>query len=232
MKEIKNQEQLNDFLQMYELEPIFNEKLLPYLSLFHFEQGENICSQGDAAGFLYVLVKGKLKIYTNSVEGKTLILSFKTPLEVIGDIEYVQNIHFINTVEAVSPVTLIGVQHLWLKKYASDYSPFLQFLLKIITEKFHLKSNSMSLSLMYPVEVRLASYLLSVSYDETNSPVNKQLSSVNLTDTANFIGTSYRHLNRVIQKFCEEGLVERNKGSIMVKDREGLQKLAIQHIYE
>ncbi|WP_026573005.1 Crp/Fnr family transcriptional regulator [Bacillus sp. UNC438CL73TsuS30] len=232
MKEIKNQEQLNDFLQMYELEPIFNEKLLPYLSLFHFEQGENICSQGDAAEFLYVLVKGKLKIYTNSVEGKTLILSFKTPLEVIGDIEYVQNIHFINTVEAVSPVTLIGVQHHWLKKYASDYSPFLQFLLKIITEKFHLKSNSMSLSLMYPVEVRLASYLLSVSYDETNSPVNKQLSSVNLTDTANFIGTSYRHLNRVIQKFCEEGLVERNKGSIMVKDRDGLQKLAIQHIYE
>ncbi|MGG1401286.1 cyclic nucleotide-binding domain-containing protein [Bacillus salipaludis] len=232
MKEIKNQEQLNDFLQMYELEPIFNEKLLPYLSLFHFEQGENVCSQGDVAEFLYVLVKGKLKIYTNSAEGKTLILSFKTPLEVIGDIEYVQNIHFINTVEAVSPVTLIGVQHHWLKKYASDYSPFLQFLLKIITEKFHLKSNSMSLSLMYPVEVRLASYLLSVSYDETNSPVNKQPSSVNLTDTANFIGTSYRHLNRVIQKFCEEGLVARNKGSIMVKDREGLQNFAIQHIYE
>lgn len=232
MNEIKNQEQLNDFLQKYDLEPIFNENLLPYLSLFHFEQGENICSQGDAAEFLYVLVKGKLKIYTNSVEGKTLILSFKTPLEVIGDIEYVQNIHFINTVEAVSPVTLIGVQHHWLKKYASDFSPFLQFLLKIITEKFHLKSNSMSLSLMYPVEVRLASYLLSVSFDETNSPVNKQLSSVNLTDTANFIGTSYRHLNRVIQKFCEDGLVERNKGSIMVKDREGLQKLAIQHIYE
>ncbi|MBI0580828.1 cyclic nucleotide-binding domain-containing protein [Neobacillus cucumis] len=232
MKEIKNQEQLNDFLQMHELEPIFNENLLPYLSLFHFERGENICSQGDAAEFLYVLVKGKLKIYTNSVEGKTLILSFKTPLEVIGDIEYVQNIHFINTVEAVSPVTLIGVQHHWLKKYANDYSPFLQFLLKIITEKFHLKSNSMSLSLMYPVEVRLASYLLSVSYDETNSLMNKQLSSVNLTDTANFIGTSYRHLNRVIQRFCEEGLVERNKGSISVKDREGLRKLAIQNIYE
>ncbi|WHY89303.1 cyclic nucleotide-binding domain-containing protein [Neobacillus cucumis] len=232
MKEIKNQEQLNDFLQMYELEHIFNENLLPYLSLFHFDQGENICSQGDTAQYLYVLVKGKLKIFTNSVEGKTLILSFKTPLEVIGDIEYVQNIHFINTVEAVSPVTLIGVHHHWLKKYASDYSPFLQFLLKIITEKFHLKSNSMSLSLMYPVEVRLASYLLSVSYDETNSPMNKQLSSVNLTDTANFIGTSYRHLNRVIQKFCEEGLVERNKGSITVKDREGLRKLAIQNIYE
>ncbi|MFD0824190.1 Crp/Fnr family transcriptional regulator [Neobacillus sp. M.A.Huq-85] len=232
MKEIKNQEQLNDFLQMYELEHIFNENLLPYLSLFHFDQGENICSQGDTAQYLYVLVKGKLKIFTNSVEGKTLILSFKTPLEVIGDIEYVQNIHFINTVEAVSPVTLIGIHHHWLKKYASDYSPFLQFLLKIITEKFHLKSNSMSLSLMYPVEVRLASYLLSVSYDETNSPMNKQLSSVNLTDTANFIGTSYRHLNRVIQKFCEEGLVERNKGSITVKDREGLRKLAIQNIYE
>lgn len=232
MEEINDREQLNDFLKMHELEPIFNEELFPHLSLFNFEQGENICSQGDASQYMYILVKGKLKIYTNSIEGKTLILSFKTPLEVIGDIEYVQNIPIINTVEAVSSVTLIGIHHHWLKKYMSDYSPFLQFLLNIITQKFHLKSNSMSLSLMYPVDVRLASYLLSVSMDESDSQMNEQQGSVNLTDTANFIGTSYRHLNRVIQRFCSEGLIERNKGSIIVKDRKGLRKLAVQNIYE
>jgi hypothetical protein len=43
-----------------------------------------------------------------------LILSFKTPLEVIGDLEYVQGIDFINTVEAVCSVIMIGVDHRWL----------------------------------------------------------------------------------------------------------------------
>lgn len=231
MNEIKDRGQLNEFLQEYQIEDIFNEPLLPHLSLYSFEQGEFICSQGDPSEYLYVLVKGKIKIYTTSVDGKTLILSFKTPLELIGDIEYIRDIEIINTVEAVSPVYMIGVPYRWLKKYAKDYPPLLQFLLDIITKKFYINSNTLTQSLMHPVEVRLASYLLSVSFDESEVPFSGEL-SINIKDAANFIGTSYRHLNRVIQQFCKEGLVERHNGSILVKDRDGLKARAINNIYE
>lgn len=226
MKEIHDREQLNDFLYAHQIEAVFNEPLKPYLSLYSFEPGEPICAQGEPTQYLYVLVKGKIKIYNTSAEGKTLVISFKTPLEVIGDIEYIQDIDTINTVEAVSPVYMIGVHQRWLKKYGIDYSPLLQFLLKIITQKFFIKSNFMSFNLMYPVEVRLASYLLSVSFDETDALFRGQISTSHLTDAANLIGTSYRHLNRVIQKFCAEGLIERNKTFILVKDKAGLSAMA------
>jgi CRP-like cAMP-binding protein len=231
MKELRNRELLDNYLRTNKIESILNEQIMPYLTLYSFEQGELICSQGDPSENLYILVKGKLKIFTTSPEGKTLILSFKTPLDVIGDIEYVQNTDIINTVEAVSSVHMIGIHHRWLKKYVSDYSPFLQFLMKIITNKFFIKSNSMSFNLLYPVEVRLASYLLSSSFDESDSLYKGQL-SINSKDAANLIGTSYRHLNRVIQQFCTQGLIERNKGFILVKNRDGLRKLAGQNIYE
>lgn len=231
MKEMNDLEQLHYYLEAYQLGHIFNEPLQPYLSLYHFDEGENICSQGDPSEFLYVLVKGKVKIYTTSAEGKTLILSFKNPLEVIGDIEYVREIDFINTVEAVSPVCMIVIHHRWLKKYGKDHAPLLQFLLDIITKKFHIKTISMSFNLMHPVEVRLASYLLSVSFDESDSLYKGQL-RISIKDAANFIGTSYRHLNRVIGQFCTEGLIERNKGFILVKDRNGLKALAGDSIYE
>jgi len=232
MKEIKDREQLFRFLHDYQIESIFNEQLLPHLSLYSFDQGELICSQGEPSQYLYVLVKGKLKVYTTSAEGKKLIVSFKTPLEIIGDVEYVQGIDLINTVEAVSPVLMIGVHHKWLKKYGKDYLPLLQFLLDIITQKFTIKSNAMSFNILYPVEVRLASYLLSVSFDESDAKFNGQVNTVSLTDVANFIGTSYRHLNRVILQFCNEGLIERQKGFVIVKDREGLKALAGHNIYE
>lgn len=232
MKEINDGQLVQSYLQAHQIESIFNEDIIPYLSLYHFEQGELILSQGEPSKYLYVLVKGKIKIYTTSVEGKTLILSFKSPIEVIGDIEYVQEIDTINTVEAVSSVYLIGVQHTMLKKFTNDFSPFLQFILKIITEKFYLKNNSMSFNLMYPVEVRLASYLLSVTQDENDSLFSGQISTTRLTDTANLIGTSYRHLNRVIRQFCSNGLIERGKGSILIKDREALKTLAGGNIYE
>jgi CRP-like cAMP-binding protein len=231
MIEISNQLQLQTYIETFHLDEVFNKELFPHLSLYSFEQGEIICSQGDASHYLYVLVKGKVKIYTNSPDGKTLILSFKKPLEVIGDIEYVRGIDIVNTVEAVSSVCMIGIHHRWLRKYASNHSPFLQFLLDIITKKFHLKNNSMSLNIMYPAEVRLASYLLSVSIDESDSHFENQI-NISIKDAANLIGTSYRHLNRVITQLCEEGLIERNKGSILVKDREGLRDLAGDNIYE
>lgn len=231
MKELKDQEQLQSYIEKYQLESIFHEPLFPHLSLYSFDQGELICSQGEASQYLYVLVKGKVKIYTSSAEGKTLILSFKKPLELIGDIEYVRGIDIINTVEAVSSVCMIGIHQRWLKKYGSDHSPLLQFLLDIITKKFHLKNNSMSLNIMYPVEVRLASYLLSISIDESDLLFKNQL-SISVKDAANLIGTSARHLNRVIKQLCENGLIERSKGSILVKDREGLRELAGDNIYE
>ncbi|PFP24696.1 Crp/Fnr family transcriptional regulator [Bacillus sp. AFS073361] len=231
MREQKNQDQLLAYIQTYQLDSIFHEPLIPHLSLYSFDQGELICSQGEASQYLYVLVKGKVKIYTSSPEGKTLILSFKKPIEVIGDIEYVRGIDIINTVEAVSPVRMIGIHYRWLKQYGSDHAPFLQFLLDIITRKFQLKNNLMTFNIMYPVEVRLASYLLSVSFDEADSHDKDQL-SISIKDAANLIGTSYRHLNRVITQFCEEGLIERNRGSILVKDRNGLKGLAGDNIYE
>ncbi|MBP3040465.1 cyclic nucleotide-binding domain-containing protein [Bacillaceae bacterium Marseille-Q3522] len=232
MKEIKDCEQVNHYLHSFRIESVFNEQLIPHLSLYSFELGEPICSQGEVSRYLYVLVKGKVKIYTTSEEGKSLILSFKTPLDLIGDIEYVQETDIVNTVEAVSSVAMIGIHHHWLKKYGNKDAQLLQFLLKIITNKFYIKSNSLSFNLLYPVEVRLASYLLSMSFDESDSMFRGQISTAGLMDAANMIGTSYRHLNRVIRRFCEEGLIERKKEFIVVKDKEGLSALAGNNIYE
>nr|WP_145157136.1 Crp/Fnr family transcriptional regulator [Paenibacillus terrae] len=232
MREIQDRGLLADYLRQYELETIFYEPFRPHLSLYGFDQGEFICSQGAPAEYLYVLVSGKIKIYTTSPEGKTLILNFMKPLEIIGDIEYLKETDTVNTVEAVTTVHMIGIHHRWLRKFGQNYAPMLQFLLDMITNKFYIKSNFLSLNLMYPVEVRLASYLLSISFDDADTSGEEQRTAINLVDAASLIGTSYRHVNRVIQKFCKDGLVERDKGYIRVIDRKGLSDLAGQNIYE
>lgn len=229
MMETVDQHQIDAYIHTYQLKNIFNKEIRSHFSLYTFERGERICDQGSPAKQLFVLVKGKVKIYTTSIEGKTLILSFKTPIELIGDIEYVHGGSLINTVEAVSTVQLIGIPYTALRKYGGEDPALLQFLLKIITNKFYVKSNSLSFNIMHSVEVRLASYLLSVT-GEGN--LKEQDRRVNLMDTSNLIGTSYRHLNRIIKKFCEKGLIERNDGCLLVKDRKGLETLVGQNIYE
>ncbi|MFB9331131.1 Crp/Fnr family transcriptional regulator [Paenibacillus aurantiacus] len=224
---------LHEYLRDPELARVFPEALVPHMSLRRFEQGELICAQGERAEELFVLVKGKLKVYTNTAEGRTLLLCFKTPIEVIGDLEYVSQTDIHNTVEAVGAVHMIAIPYKWLRKYGQDHAPLLDFLLRLMTRKFLIKSNLTNLNLLYPVEVRLASYLLSVCFDETDADFRGRLPVRRLKDAANSMGTSYRHLNRVIQQFCEAGLIERVDGHLVVLDKAGLQaKAADRNIYE
>lgn len=233
MKEIRDPAQLDHFLELHQLRPVFGEQLLPHLALYSFEPGEQIYVQGETARTLYVLVQGKLKVYTTSAEGKTLVLlSFKRPLEIIGDIEYLQSIETLNTVEAVTAVRMIGIRYELLEQHGRSHAPLLQFMLQVLARKFLGKSNSLSFNLMYPVDVRFASYLLSVCLDESDEQFCGQVGTEHLVDAANLIGTSYRHLNRVIQQLCADGLIAREKGRIVIRDREGLRALGRQNIYE
>lgn len=230
MKEVIDSALMEQYLKQFELEHVFPENLRHHLALYQFEPGEALCLQGERPEFLFFLMKGKLKVYTASTEGKTLLINFTTPLEVIGEIECLRNRENLNTVTAVTSVQVIGIPKRKLHQYEGETS-FLQLLLQIVTGKFYRKSISLGSNLLYPVEVRLASYLLSVCpEDEDEAREREQVSS--LKDIANLIGTSYRHLNRVLQRFCSEGLVERRRGVILVKDRDGLYKVAGHNIYE
>lgn len=233
MNNIQDQAQVEYYWQLHGLEAYFPAVLLPYLSVLSLEQGDILCTQGDDIEHLDILVHGKIKIYTTSQEGKTLILCFKTPLELIGDVEYIHgNDKVINTVEAVSSVYFLRIHRKWLIQYGQEDIKLLQFLLQMMTQKFYNSSNYSRFNLMYPVEVRLASYMLSVACDENPADCYEELRTSSLVDVANLIGTSYRHLNRVIQKLASDGLVKRTSEYLIIQNRAGLEALTGHNIYE
>lgn len=230
MKEIKDKDRLNDYYNRYELARVLPEQLKTHLALYRFEPEEALCLQGDEAHYLFLIVQGKVKVFTTSSEGNMLLINFMSPLGVIGEIECIRGVENLNTVTAVTEVVAIGLHKRWFEQYA-DEAPFLRFLLEMVTDKFYWKSLSLSFNLLHPVEVRLASYLLSVSVESgEGAPSTANLSD--LKDIAGMIGTSYRHMNRVLQSFQSQGLVERRRGVIVVKDRQGLSEVAGKNIYE
>ncbi|WP_342462606.1 Crp/Fnr family transcriptional regulator [Bacillus sp. FSL R5-0286] len=228
MEELHDESLFSYYMKTHQLQNVFHQKLISHVSLWRYQQGELICSKGDKREYMYLLVKGKLKIFTTTKEGKTFILCFKNPLEAIGDIEYVQQTDMVNTVEAVTEVHMLRISHQALMRHAKDDPRVLTFLLKGITNKFYTKSNDLSFHLLYPVEVRLASYLLSVLTGDDDAHAR----TLRLTDAASLIGTSYRHINRVIQQFQEKGLIERRRGKITIYDQKGLLEIAEHNIYE
>lgn len=224
---VKNQEQtIHDYLDFYGLTSMFPDCVQRSMQLENLASGDRLLAQGDNSQSLYLLVEGKLKISMLSPEGKRLILAFKTPFDLVGDIEYIQRCPLINTVEVVTDSRVIPIPYEVLRKEMENHAPWLQFLLGTISQKFKMKSQAMNFNLLYPVDVRLASYLLSMT------PKQPQLDSTSLVDVADLIGTSYRHLNRVLQHFEQAGWISKKRGKITILDRSSLLAQAGQNIYE
>lgn len=220
------EQSIKDYLHRYKLAELFSEGIQQAMQMETLAPGDRLLSQGADSGTLYLLVEGKLKISMLSPDGKRLILAFKSPFDLVGDIEYVQQCPLINTVEAVTTTRVIRIPYEALQKEMADDAAWLQFLLETVTRKFEMKSHAMNFNLLYPVDVRLASYLLSMT------PTEPKLESTSLIDMADLIGTSYRHLNRVLQQFEQAGWITKKRGKITILDRSALLAQAGQNIYE
>lgn len=196
-----------------------------------FGPGECIYEQGFPLPFLSFLVKGKVKIYSISEEGKRLIVTFNKPLELYGDIELVQQVDILHTIEAVTLVHMavlpLGLAHNW-----RQIDKFNEILLQSISRKFLTKSSTLSFHLLHEADVKLASYLLSISHDEQGVFINPLIPKSELKMIAEFIGITVRHQNRCIQVFEREGIIKRVPGFIEIINNRKLLVLAKQNIYE
>lgn len=220
------------YLKTNKMVEIFSEIDTAYFQVNHFEKGELICNIDDAMDRLYFVVKGKVKVYTITPEGKKLILRFINPLAVVGDIELIQNSKAHNVVEACSDVIAISISHAVIRNKLLHDPIFMNFLLENIANTLKISTRFTALNLLYPVEVRVASYLLSISTDSNGNMYKKDLDATSISSIADFIGVSYRHVIRVLQKFYKEKLIEKRNGVIVIKDFFKMKEVAKDNIYE
>ncbi|MFU2031203.1 Crp/Fnr family transcriptional regulator [Bacillus wiedmannii] len=220
------------YLKTNKMLEIFSEIDTAYFQVNHFEKGELICNIDDAMDRLYFVVKGKVKVYTITPEGKKLILRFINPLAVVGDIELIQNSKAHNVVEACSDVIAISISHAVIRNKLLHDPIFMNFLLENIANTLKISTRFTALNLLYPVEVRVASYLLSISTDSNGNMYKKDLDATLISSIADFIGVSYRHVIRVLQKFYKEKLIEKRNGIIVIKDFFKMKEVAKDNIYE
>jgi len=231
MERIYNKALIHSYVEMYKLNNLFSEFSDEDIQLYRFYKGEMIYITGEEILNMYFIVEGKVKIYTNTIDDKRLILRFQKAVAVIGDIEFIDNDPALHSVEASSDCIAIGISYKTIREKLGSNPIFLQYLLESVTSKFRTKTNS-SINLLYPVEVRFASYLLSTSNEGKDSSFQEEMKNISLTDISEMIGTSYRHLNRVITKLSNESIIKRENGVIHIQDIEKLKEIARDNIYE
>lgn len=221
MTEIINNKILNYYLNKYSLKQYLNINLLNSCKIHTFEKNETICTLNNKLEYMYFLVEGKAKVTTLLSSGQSLLLCFNTPLSIIGDLELLDNPYADCNVVTLDKCTCITIPIWSVHKFGYDDPIFLRFIISSLEKKLRNNSLYSSINILYPLENRFASYLLSVIPSYSNTITIEGVNHI-----SELLGSSYRHLNRVIKSLVDSNIIKKNKNEIHILDIKELESLA------
>jgi CRP-like cAMP-binding protein len=205
------------YLTDQELRDIFPDKVFEWGRLLIVEPGEFITRQGYPVDNMFCLLEGIVKGYSTSVDGKNMIYAFFKRGEILGDIEFFTGCETLGTIQAVTTAKCFILDVRKYRERLMNDMEFLRTSIKKMGEKLARASHNNAINLLQPVHVRVAAYILTVACGG--------LFQTSVTDMAELIGASYRHVWRVLQDFCAAKLLKKDGHTYIITDAEALRQL-------
>lgn len=226
MRKVIDNDRLDHYISKYNIDEIFSSDMKKYMELFLFHKGEYICKTDERLEYLFFFVEGRAKVYSTLRNGKSLLLCFYKSFKVLGDVEFMYYETANSNVQIVEDTYCIGITFENIRKFALEDSRFLRYVCDSLGEKLIRLSKYSSINLLYPLENRLASYILADTSNTRSEGLNLIVFEGNLSEVAELLGTSYRHLLRTLNNFCTLRLIRKNLQVYEILDLEKLKKLA------
>lgn len=226
MQKYDSQKELNRLITKYELEKIFSKDMSPYMELITYKKNEYIIRDTDEIKYLIIMLKGKAKVFTSLSNGKSLLLCFYEGFMVLGELEIIASIKAINNVQVIEDTDCIRISSDNVRKLLLDDAIFLRYICSSLGGKLYQCSRNSSINLLYSLENRLASYILTTGENKEIGEDKELIFNENLTEIAELLGTSYRHLLRTIKDFCSKGILMKKQNYYLVMNKDELVRIS------
>ncbi len=216
---VANAEQtIEHYISKFEMARFLNDDLLAHLRLFHFPPYSHVYVEEDEQHYLYFLVEGQVQCNHYHLNGKLAVIALSKPFAAIGDMEILSDVRVLSNVIATQDTMMLGIARSIVERYGADDPRFLRFLIDQLRHKLY-ETNALQMNQILPVINRLALYILAhTSADDVIMPPDKE-------DLASLLGTTSRHLNRVLKELVEAGIISADYPLIHIYNRPALEEL-------
>ena len=201
-----------------QLEQVFSASYLSQLQKVTFQKGDYICTQGQAITELTYILSGKVKIVRSLFNGKEHILETLNQPQILGDVELMTNQPAGSSVIALEEVQAVQLPLNNKEELLKD-PVFLYQIGRNLAMALHKQGITASTNASYSVKERLATHILN-SEEENIFQLSPSI-------LASRFGTSYRHVQRVIKQFIDQGTIEKEAfKTYRILEKQTLEKLA------
>jgi CRP-like cAMP-binding protein len=173
------------------------------------KKGECLLRQGDPPPGLFLLCSGLGRVYTSSANGREILHAFVGPGEVIGEIEYFAGEPLSCTVEAAQRTEAWFLPCRAVDALLANEPRLAIALATTMARRYHREVARSSERIAYPVADNVLRICLARMRDHGDPRIE-----LPKRDLAEYLGTSGRHLNRVLKQLVGRGAIELSPGQI------------------
>jgi CRP-like cAMP-binding protein len=207
---------IQNYVDRWDLKSHLNADLLNCLYLSRLAKNRELI-QDDTK--LYFLVKGSVHVLFSHANGKQSIVGSMEPLALVGDLDLFHEPNLQLSIVAQQDCDFLYIHKPMALKYGYDDPRFLRLIIRNLASKltdstYILKHN------VLPLIGQVAAYLI--------AKVNGKSDAIDIrskADLAELIGTTPRHLNRVLNILVDENVIAVEAHQILILDNEALRNI-------
>lgn len=195
-----------------------SENVYRTMRLCLFRAGEYLYREGEPARYLFIILDGSCKVFKILENGKTVLLCRYEEVQVLGEFELFSGQTAKTNVQALKDTYCLAVSIREHRDLLLADNRFLQFVLRRTCMKIERNNANTAANLLYPLEQRLAAYLLAMQ--------DRGSFSANYTMLAEYLGCSLRHLFRTFRALCDRQILQKTDTAYLLQDIAALEALA------
>ncbi len=193
-----------------------------------YPKNEIILRQGDPSHELYVVMKGKVRVYKTSPNGDETIINIFAPTEIIGEFAVIDNEPRSATAKAIDQCTLLAITRDKFLHHLHNMPKLAMEMCRLVINKARWTTRYAETLAQYDTADRLLHLIL-----HFNQMFGKEIEpqkcyelnlGLNQTDLAALVGAGRGWINQILNEWRERGLIEYKSGSITILDLPRLQQ--------
>lgn len=213
-----NLNRLDKYIEKFNLGDVFPKEIRKFLKIKKFQKGEIIFNAYKPVLYIYFLVEGLVEINSIMLSGNKLFINNLFPLELIGDLEYMNNQDAMFDVVSADDCTAILLPFEVARKHLENNPEFWKLLAIECNKKLLRTNKAIILKGSYSLKTVLANHLIKNDFE---------INFDSLVNLASHLNVSYRNLSRVIKALSEEGIIRKERKKIITLNREKLKSYSV-----
>lgn len=140
MLKLHHESTLNYFIEKFELNNLFDIELKKHLELYCFNKDDMICIHNQNFEFLYFLVDGTAKSFSDFQENRNNLYNLYTPFSIIGALEFFNDSNFTYNIKALEECICIGIHRDVINDFFINNTKFLKYFCKNFSNRLSTES--------------------------------------------------------------------------------------------